>query len=249
MPSKDKNLSLVKKSIAIFANKSNQWIQEKFSDEFTFITLPEIEPVKTEEFSKDLQIMSFDWILLNDMLTTEVFIEKLKSDSFDFFELDQVQICTAGESISTLLKLHQIHSDIISTNSDQEAVFKAIMDYNDNKLEGLKFLLIKEKNQDLHIAEFLKYSGAKVTKISLYELKIEDRRKIARLKALVKGGAIDAFIFTSPKEIPALEILFGENLSECLHQTQVLAIDEFTFQALLEKKLNPRYFDVMIFEK
>ncbi len=233
-------------SFAVFESQSNKWILETLSRHGHVISLPEIALEKTEAFFKPINVNAFDWILLPDTIVTEIFVEKLQNDNFDLFELDSVQICAFGEAVATLLRHYQIHSDIISTSHHHNKIFQAIADYSNHQLRDIKFLALKERNSYEPLVEILQEKEAKVTEFSLYEIKIKDRKNLVRLKALIKGGAVDAFIFASPNEVTALRVLFQEPLESLLANMQVFAVDDLTFQTLRENDLRPRHFEVLL---
>ncbi|RMG02272.1 MAG: hypothetical protein D6735_10475 [Acidobacteria bacterium] len=233
-------------SFAVFESQSNKWILETLSKHGSVILLPEIILEKTEAFFKPMNVKAFDWILLPDTIVTEVFVEKLQNDNFDLFELDSVQICAFGEAVASLLRYYQIHSDIISTSHDHNKIFQAIADYANHQLQDLRFLALKENDSYEPLVETLQKKEAKVTEVSLCEIKIEDRKNLVRLKALIKGGGVDAFVFASPNEVAALRVLFHESLESLLANIQVFAVDDLTFQTLRENDLRPRYFEVLL---
>jgi uroporphyrinogen-III synthase len=233
-------------SFAVFESQSNKWIIETLSRQWRVILLPEIILEKTEAFFKPMNVKAFDWILLPDTIVTEIFVEKLQNDNFDLFELDSVQICAFGEAVASLLRHYQIHSDIISTSHDQNKIFQAIADYANHQLRDLRFLALKENDSYEPLVETLQKKEAKVTEVSLCEIKIEDRKNLVRLKALIKGGGVDAFIFASPNEVAALRVLFHEPLGNLLANIQVFAVDDLTFQTLRENDLRPRHFEVLL---
>jgi uroporphyrinogen-III synthase len=233
-------------SFAVFESQSNKWIVEALSRQGRVISLPKITLEKTEAFFKAINVNAFDWILLPDTIVTELFVEKLQNDNFDLFELDSVQICAFGEAVATLLRKYQIHSDIISTIYDHERIFQSIADYTNHQLRDLRFLVLKEQNSHEAIVGILQKKEAKVTEVSLCEIKIQDRKNLVRLKALIKGGGVDAFVFASPNEVKALKTLFQESLESLLANIQIFAVDDLTFQTLRENDLRPRHFEVLL---
>jgi len=85
--------------------------------------------------------------------------------------------------------------------------------------------------------------GATSLELVIYETVIEERNENARLKALLKGGAVDEFVFSAPEDIIALqEFLAAESLVETLAGATISADDDVTLQSLREHDLNPRRF-------
>jgi uroporphyrinogen-III synthase len=147
----------------------------------------------------------------------------LEINNFELFELDELRVCACGESISDKLRFQQLHADVIPQKSFVENVLQAIIDYENPN--GLKFLIAKKGTK---IAELLRENGANVEEIETYKEK--EIPNFAKLKSLLKGGAIDEFIFTSPEDVFSLQKY--ANIKELNIQT--ISTNEITFQTLLE---------------
>jgi uroporphyrinogen-III synthase len=187
----------------------------------------------------------FDWLIFPDVFTVEYFIEILRERQTDLFELDAVRVLALGEAVADRLRFEQIHADIIPAKTENEAVFKALAEYSDNNFAGLRFLVPKELSVRFPLAENLTQAGGWVTQLPIYQAKFASRAANVKLKALLKGGAVDEFIFSSPVDLISLKFLFdNEELSDLLRGLTISALDETTFQALLEKGLRPRFLKV-----
>ena len=85
----------------------------------------------------------------------------------------------------------------------------------DGNLTDLRFLLIKEHPSDFEIADVLREQHAEVFALPIYQTLIADKTENVRLKTLIKGGAVDEFIFSAPEDLIALKHYFpGDNLKK-----------------------------------
>jgi uroporphyrinogen-III synthase len=236
--------TLAPKTRALFANAANKKLCAELEAAGNVILLPEISAARTAAFDDETNPLDFDWLIFSDTFAADFFLEKLGGEDFDFYELDAVRVCALGEAVSDRLRFVQVHADVIPPKLDAATVFGAISDYvsSEAAFEGLRFLLVREISQTNHLAETLRASGAVVSEYAPYEFQIAAAENLTRLKTLLKGGAADEFVFTSPFDATALQFLFGENLPDLLAETQISATDEITFQTLIEHGLRPLYF-------
>jgi Uroporphyrinogen-III synthase len=237
--------SLPPKTCAVFDTEANRRIINKLqNDDCEMILLPEVSAAKSNEFVEEIEPLNYDWLIFPDVYAADFFLEKLIEQGFDLYELDAVRVCAFGEAVSDRLRFAQIHADVIPPKLENETIYESLRDYisGDKEFENLRFLLVKEQSTRLEIAEKLRNLKAEVTEISLYRFQVETDKNLTKLKTLLKGGAADEMIFTSPFDASALNHLFGEPLSELLKGTRVSATDEVTFQTLIEHGLRPLYF-------
>lgn len=185
----------------------------------------------------------FDWIILTDVLAADFFIEILRELDIDFFELDNSTICAAGEAVADRLRFVQVHSDVIPSKISDEAIFSAISDFAGKQLKDLRFLIVCGNYYGSALKEKLNGENALVEELKIYKAGLGDESANAKLKTLLKGGAVDEFIFSSPEDLLSLKILFsGEKTTEILMETRVSAVSEVVFQTLQEAGLRPLYF-------
>lgn len=226
------------KTYALFASSANKKIINEINDAGAKIIL--FPPVETEEIVNAenentlKNLADFDWIIFQTIYSVDYFLAALERLEIDFFELDALRICAFGETIADRLRYVQVHSDIISNTVKPEEVFQDLGDY-ETHLETLNFLIPTEVEKKSEIAGSLSKIGGSVTEIPLYKTKIVDSVNLPKLEALLKGGAIDEFIFCSPTDAANLAILFQtENFADLLSDTVVSAIDSTIFQSLGE---------------
>lgn len=213
---------------------------EKIGAKVILFPVVETESIAATSQTNNLlkNLSSFDWVVFTSIFAVDYFLQALENLEIDFYELDALRVCAYGETIADRLRFSQIHSDVISNDATTENVFHALKNYEAD-FESLRFLIPKDKNMTIGISSLLTDSGAKVTEFPLYCVQIRESAQLPKLKALLKGGAIDEFIFSSPADAAGLAILFEtENLSDLLGETMVTAIDSATRQSLIEFGIN-----------
>ncbi|HEX9963040.1 MAG TPA: uroporphyrinogen-III synthase [Pyrinomonadaceae bacterium] len=241
--------SLPVKTYAIFSGASNKKIIAQLRGgrgeiiEFPFAVAEKTDLSSAEKSSVE-NVSDFEWIIFPDVYAVEFFLEALSEARVEFFELDLLRILAFGEAVADRLRFVQVHADVIPARIDPESVFKALRDYlfDDEEFKNLRVLLPKESSSDSALTEMLRRKKSAVTELNIYRLKTENAAGLTRLKTLLKGGAVDEFVFASPSEVSNLAVLFGGKLKELLAGTSVSAIDETTFQTLREYELRPLYF-------
>ena len=237
------------KTYALFDSPTNKKIiselEKKGAKVFKFPTLETEKTIldnKSIAFIKNLN--AFDWLIFPDALTVDYFLGILSEIGIDLFEMDSLRVCAFGEAIADCLRFEQLHADIIPPFVDATKVFLALTDYvGKDEVKGKKFLLPKEISLEYKIKEMLTESGARVVEFPIYQIKISEAVKVAKLKVLLKGGAIDEFIFSTPTDLIALKSYFkGEPITATLSETNVSAINKVMFQTLKEHNFYANYF-------
>lgn len=232
------------KTYALFLNPANRKIVSELEVIcakvilFPVIETREILNGETDKLSPVLA--EFDWLIFTDIYTVEFFLQKLQEDAFDFFELDEMRVCAYGESVADRLRFAQLHADIIPNSIKTSEILQTIKDYfiDETEFKVAKFLILREKNTVAQIADELKNLGATVSELPIYEIIAEKESETAKLKTLLKGGAIDEFIFTSPFDVINLAHLFpNDNLADVLAETALYAADNATAQSIQEFRL------------
>ena len=232
------------KTYALFSNLANTKIiseLQKIGAETILFPTVEPEPLSTEKTEIILtNLNEFDWLIFPDIYTVEFFLQKLKEYIVELFELDVLQVCAYGESVADRLRYSQLHADIITNSIKNAEVFQSLKDFifDENEFANLRFLVLKEENTKIEIVEELQKLKSEVVELPIYQTKPLETSKLTKLKTLLKGGAIDEFIFTSPSDVINLAHLFQtENLAEALSDVELSAVDNATKQALQEFRL------------
>ncbi|MDQ3321799.1 MAG: uroporphyrinogen-III synthase [Acidobacteriota bacterium] len=212
------------------------------------ILFPQIKTAPSESNEELIEYLSevldFDWLIFFDVLAVDYCLEKLEETTADLFDLDELRICALGEAVADRLRFVQLHADVVPLSIQTETVFTALTDYIGNdRLSGKRFLIIKRKSPEVEIKGKLIERGATAVELEIYETVIKEQNENARLKTLLRGGAIDEFVFSSPEDLIALQdFLAAESIAEMLTDAAISADDDVTFQSLREHNLQPRRF-------
>lgn len=192
------------------------------------------EAAELSEETKNLlkNLSGFDWIIFPDIFSVDYFLQALEKFEIDFFELDALRVCAFSETVSDRLRFSQIHADVISNLVETEFVLQTLKDYEPD-FRGLKFLIPTKNGFDLKITERLIQLGASVNKLPVYITKINNDNQLVKLKTLLKGGAVDEFIFSSPEDVEFFAVLFQSNeFRGLLAEAIASATNAQTFSAL-----------------
>ena len=204
------------KTYGLFSTAANRKLIDKL--ESSGAKVFQFPPIETEKVILDEHSISylqnltdFDWLIFPDVFAVDYFLQALEELSVDFFEMDAVNVCAIGEAVADRLRFVQLHADLIPNFVETESVLTTILNYtNQNGLENLRFLLPKEFDSEIELTEKLTENKTIVTEFPIYQARFTDKRKVSKLKALLNGGAIDEFIFSSPTDIIALKYLFAQ---------------------------------------
>ncbi len=232
------------KTYALFANNAIQKIIARLENQSVNIILfPNIEiseillDEKAEGILKNLN--RFDWIIFPDIFAVDFFLRALENLRIDFFELDAVRVCAFGETVADRLRFSLVHADVILNDLAAQNIFRVLKDY-DPGFESARFLIPKAENAKIEIADLLTENDAQVSEFSVYRASISQPELLPKLKALLKGGAIDEFIFRLPEDVLSLANLFPtENLPELLGGIRAMALDSAVFQSLRDFGVSP----------
>jgi uroporphyrinogen-III synthase len=204
------------------------------------LEFPLIRPVETplDGAGRDLikNLPDFDWVIFTDIFTVDIFFEHLDREDLDYFLLDEMRICALGEAAADRLRFRQVHTDVIPADNSARTVFSAIRDYvyEEKNLSDARILLLRETGRASELADLLKSKTAAVAELEIYESAGFDSPETAKFKALVLGGAIDEFVFSSPEDVYSLFKMIGPDLAGALKEAKVISADEITAQTLQE---------------
>lgn len=242
------------KTYAIFAHPAHRKLIEELENDgskvfqFAPLAAQKIESEENADIITDA-LTNFDWIVFSDVYAVEYFLQTLNEREIDLFELDAVRILAFGEAVADRLRFVQLHADIITadiiTNEDTNNVFSAVINYvGEGEISNTKFLVPKRLGYDFELKDKLIAAGAEIAELSIYKIEISEKKEISKLKTLLKGGAIDEFIFTSPEDVFCLKsCVYPEILPEIMTETIIIATNEITIRTLIENKLSaPRLY-------
>ncbi len=236
------------KTYGLFASPMNKklisQLQQKGENVLIFpgITTERIElSEKSENNLKNLA--GFDWLIFTDVFAVDYFIEALRELNIDLFELDALTVFALGEAVADRLRFVQIHADVIPTRIDNDSVFAAISGFSTDGLDNLRFLVVCEADSKFQAVGNSLFDQTIFEKLNIYRAKLAEAAARAKQIALLKGGAVDEFIFSLPEDLVSLKFLLaGENLAAVFNEVKVSATVETAYQALLENGLRPLYF-------
>lgn len=204
------------------------------------------ERIALSETEADLivNLNDFDWLIFADIFAADCFIEYLSEFSMiDLYDLDELTICALGEAVADRLRFVQVHADLIPAKITDEIIFSTIAQYAGEEIAEKRFLIVRERSRTFGFVEMLAGKNAAVSELPIYFARFENEPELTKHKALLNGGAIDEFIFSSAEDIAALKLLYAENdLGNILNDIKAFATSEIAFQTLQENGLRPLYF-------
>lgn len=219
---------------------------EKAGGKVVKIPPAKITKIEMSEFGVPLEeIARFDWLIFADVYAAEFFLELLREQDFDLFELDDLRVCAFGEAVADCLRFARIHTDVIPVVNSTEKIVEAIENYiyDENALAGKRFLLLKEASEQFGLVGELEKRNAEVREAAIFRAEYPSPNELPKIKALVKGGAIDEIIFAAPEDFLHYRFLFRrEPIAEILRGAKVSASDETTRQTLRENKVSAALF-------
>ncbi len=237
------------KTYGIISNGANRKIIENLETRgakvFRFAPF-ETKSIENTEIISFIQnnLANFEWLILPDVLAVDFFLGLLEKSEIDLFELDEKKILAFGEAVADRLRFSQIHADIIPDSAETDDIFSAVLAYlPSSELARIKFLLPKFSGFKSGLEDKLTEIGAEVVGLEIYRINYKTDKETAKLKALLTGGAVDVFIFTSPEDVFFLtQFLFPQTVSDVLAELQIFGINEITMQTLRENGLSAKYF-------
>lgn len=241
------NLEIKKTYGLIAAPLNKKLISELKQSGEDVLVFPAVKTAKLEISGEAIKFIKnpsdFDWIIFTDIFAADHFIEALRKEETDFFELDNLMVCALGEAVSDRLRFIQVHADVIPANNSNEAVFSEISQFVGGEFENLRFLVLREHLKKHSFVEILQRAKAYVVELPVYRAEFGTETEQIKLKTLLKGGAVDEFVFSSPEDVLAIKFLFPENdLPEILNGVKISAVNENAFHSLQENGLRPLYF-------
>lgn len=230
------------KTYGLFGGNSNRKLIAEVESSGAEVLLFPHTRISAAEFSaEDAEtietVLNFDWIIVPDVFAAEYFLLALENAGIDFYELDAVRICAFGESVSDRLRYSQVHADVITKTVEAADAVTSIKDYEPD-FASLKTLVLHSEAVETQLSTFLSKEEINFTELKVYESDFESNALLTKLKSLLKGGAVDEFLFCSPTEIAEFAVLFvSETPSGLLFDALASAPDYSTFQSLREFSL------------
>lgn len=210
--------------------------------------IPPIETARNEIIQTNLNLLKsfteFDWLIFTDVFAVDFYIELLLENKVDLFELDDIRICAFGEAVSDRLRFSEIHADIIANSIDADSVYKLVSDYIGDSNAKPSTIILKRLNSSSELAKVMENSGFLVNEISIYRTLDSDSRQMAKVKALIAGGAIDEIVFSDPIDLIGMSTIFkSETLKSSLPGIRISVVTPSMFQMVFELGLNPEFLE------
>ena len=233
---------LEEKTYGLFDKPQNKRIfAELKSKKHKIYKIPVPEKIKSvlDADSKNTlaNLYEFDWIIFKDVFTVEFFIDFLTETDFDLFELDNLRICSYGEAVADKLRFSQIHSDVIAEKIDSVRVLQQIKEYifDEEEVAGTKFLLVEPADDEGGLSSLAARENLRFKSVKIYELENLHTIEFKKFKILIKSGAIDKFIISSPEDVFELAKILGwQNLESDTRDMSFVADNEISIQTLKE---------------
>jgi uroporphyrinogen-III synthase len=221
------------KTVGVFNKPSNKnLINDLKSNKCDVFLLPQIE-TSSNCNSIIFDPNKYDWLIFTDCYAVEYFVQMLETNSLDKFELDNLRICVFGEAVADTLRLHQIHADVIPPKIDENVIFQSICDYE--LPIDLRFFIT---DYHLQLSSLLRRQKAEVFEFVTYNF--EPLKESLKLQTLIKSGAIDEVVFTTPNEVNDWKFIISpDDFLSTFEDIQPIAADAQTFQYLFEHGLKP----------
>jgi len=179
---------------------------------------------------------SFDWLIFTDAWAVESFFEIADKCDVDLSKLDDIRICSIGESTASRLRPRYVHSDITTSSADVMVVSKVLSDYSGG-LFGQRMLVVHGNNA--RIPDF----GTEIVRLEVYRSRFSRDADTAKIRALLIGGLVDAIVISSIDDVFSVKKLFAlPPLDQSLAGMDYYPVDADSRQALLELGLRTRLF-------
>ena len=224
-------------------NKLIADLRAKGADVLVFPAI-KAERIELSETDADyiVNLTDYDWLIFTDVFAADCFIENLLEFGIDFYDLDDLTICAVGEAVADRLRFAQVHADVIPSKTGAKAVFAAIKQYVVGDFESLRMLVVCEERENSVLVEKLRNERAKISELPIYRASFEDEAANVKLKTLLKGGAVDEFVFSSSEDVLSLKRLLGDDFFAVSGEMQISAASEIVYQTLQENGFRPLYF-------
>lgn len=225
------------KTVGIFSTPANKKIITTLKESRVNVIEFDYEKFVKREFDNKNAIFEgikqFDWIVFTNIFAADLLLEELETSGFDLFEMDNIKVCSFGEAVADRLRFVQLHSDIISQKIDEIAIAESILSY-DNRSKNIEILVVKTQPEKLMITENLRRNKINAVELFIAEMENNKNSEQVKRKALLRGGAIDDFIFGSVKDVFQFKFQFTEEFADSQIFETIWGADEITLKTLDE---------------
>jgi uroporphyrinogen III methyltransferase / synthase len=182
-------------------------------------------------------LFGYDWLVFQNVNAVDFFLRRFRDRGHEISELDALRVCGVGEDAINKLEAWQVHVDVIPVRPSSRAVFGAIEIYagGSDHLRGLNFLIPNADTAIDYLSVALQDAGARVDSVATYRTCAADNAALARIHALIMGGAVDYVVFTRSAEVRELSAVFDtSDLGRLLTNISVACMDETCVPTIAE---------------
>jgi uroporphyrinogen III methyltransferase/synthase len=204
------------------------------------VEFPAIEIVPTDNW-RDLDdaiknIDKYDWIIFTSINGVKIFLDRLKTLSYDIRHLKGLRLCAIGPKTSSLLESLMINIDIVPSKYRAESI---IEEFKKENINGKRILLPRAKEGRDILPKKLRELGAIVDEIPIYKT-IRPNRDVDKIKNLFMRKKIDIITFTSSSTVKNFIEMFKQNeILRLIDGVKIASIGPVTSNTLASFGINP----------
>ncbi|MBI2868658.1 MAG: uroporphyrinogen-III C-methyltransferase [Chloroflexi bacterium] len=172
------------------------------------VELPAIEILPSDTAALDEAIMNlsrYDWLVLTSTNGVAAFFRRLRGLKRDSRALGGIKLAVIGPATAAALAEHGLIADYCPDTYTGEGLLAG---FNKLDLAGRRFLLPRADIADKELTEGLAGLGGEVHDIAVYRT-VPAQGAVARVRELLRSGAIDVITFTSSSTVTNLEAALG----------------------------------------
>jgi uroporphyrinogen III methyltransferase/synthase len=186
-------------------------------------------------------LYGYDWLIFTSVNGINYFLRRFAERGHESHELDDLRVCAIGESSAAALRDLHVHVDVVPEQFQAEGVFTALKNYlgDVEAFRSLNFLIPRASAARGYLPLALEEVGARVDVVTAYRTVRPRSSELARVAALLEGGAIDCIAFSSSSSVTNFAQLFDTaDLGHLLKGVAVACIGEVTATTAAQFGLN-----------
>jgi uroporphyrinogen III methyltransferase/synthase len=141
---------------------------------------------------------SFDWVVFLSVNGVEGFWRELRAAGLDARALAASRVACVGPGTAAALARRGVAPAVVPEEYVAEALLEALA--RAEALSGKRILLPRGAGGRAVLPEGLRALGAEVTEVEVYRT-VPEVEHAAELRELLRAGAVDALVFTSPSTV------------------------------------------------
>jgi len=195
-------------------------------------TIEIVEPESYELLDEAIDnLYGYDWIIFTSVNGINYFFRRFAERGHEIHELDDLRVCTVGESSAAALRELHVHVDVVPDKFNAEGIFAALKNYlgGNDGFRSLNFLMPRAVAARDHLPLVLEEAGARIDVVPTYRTIRPRSSELGRVAALLEGGAIDCIAFSSSSAVTNFAQLFDTtDLNRFLRGVAVACIGNVT---------------------